>query len=106
MSKPRIKLPDTIKIGDTIEIKALIGHPMETGQRREQNGQLVARNIIKEFRATFNEQPVFWAELQPGISANPYIAFSMKITGPGELALTWTDDQDAVTTDRQKLVLS
>jgi sulfur-oxidizing protein SoxZ len=106
MSKPRIKLPDTIRIGDTIEIKAMIAHPMETGQRREPDGRLVARNIIKEFRATFNEQPVFSAEFQPGISANPYIAFSMKVTGPGDLQLAWIDDHNAVTTDRQKLVLS
>ena len=106
MTKPRIKLPDIIRIGDVIGIKALITHPMETGQRRDATGQLVARNIIKTFAATFNGQAVFSADLQAGISANPFLAFSMKVVGPGELELTWTDDHDAVMTERQKLTLS
>jgi sulfur-oxidizing protein SoxZ len=106
MTKPRVKLPDIIKIGDIIEIKALISHPMETGQRRDAGGQLVPRNIIKSFAARFNDQPVFAADLQPGISANPFIAFSMKVVGPGDLELSWTDDSDTVVTERQKLALS
>jgi sulfur-oxidizing protein SoxZ len=106
MTKPRIKLPDTIKTGDIIEVKALISHPMETGQRRETDGQLVPRNIIKSFTATFNGQPVFSAELQPGISANPFLGFFLKVTGPGDLVLTWTDDANAVTTDVQKITPS
>jgi sulfur-oxidizing protein SoxZ len=103
MTKPRVKLPDTCKIGDIIEIKALISHPMETGQRRDAAGELVPRNIIKTFQATFNGQPVFAADLQPGISANPFIAFHMKVIGPGDLELTWTDDDETVLTERQRL---
>jgi sulfur-oxidizing protein SoxZ len=106
MTKPRIKLPDVIRIGDIVEIKALISHAMETGQRRDAAGQLVARNIIKAFKATFNGQPVFSAELQPGISANPFIAFTMKVTGPGALELAWIDDSDAVFAERQTLSVS
>jgi sulfur-oxidizing protein SoxZ len=106
MTKPRVKLPDTIKIGDIIEIKALITHPMETGQRRDVNGQLVPRNIIKSLQASFNGQQFFTAELQPGVSANPFIAFHMKVIGPGDLEVVWSDDNETVLTERQKLTLS
>jgi sulfur-oxidizing protein SoxZ len=106
MTKPRVKLPDVIKIGDIIEIKALITHPMETGQRRNAAGELVPRSIIKSFHASFNGQPFFTAELLPGISANPFIAFNMKVVGPGELELAWTDDNETVLTERQTLTLS
>jgi sulfur-oxidizing protein SoxZ len=106
MTRPRVKLPDNIKIGDIIEIKALISHVMETGQRRTAEGQLVPRNIIKSFRSTFNGQLVFSADLQPGVSANPYIAFTMKVVSPGDLELVWTDDTEAIITERQKLVIS
>ena len=92
MNKPRIRLPDVIKVGDIIEIKSLVGHVMETGQRRDVDGKIVPRNIINAFAATFNGRTVFEAELQPGISANPYIAFTMKVSGPGELVFTWADD--------------
>jgi sulfur-oxidizing protein SoxZ len=106
MTKPRIKLPDAIKIGDIIEIKALISHEMETGQRRDAQGQLVPRHIIKSFAAAFNGQRVFSADLQPGLSANPYIAFTLKVTGPGDLDFSWTDDHDAVVTERHVLRLT
>jgi sulfur-oxidizing protein SoxZ len=103
MTKPRVKLPDIIKVDDIIEIKALIAHPMETGQRLDDRGQLVPRHIIKRFTAAFNGQPVFAADLQPGLSANPFIAFTLKVTGRGDLELVWTDDNDVEVTERQTL---
>jgi sulfur-oxidizing protein SoxZ len=105
MSKPRIKLPDTIRIGDVIEIKTVISHNMETGQRRDSDGRAVSRNIISRFKASFNDINVFTAELQPGISANPFIAFHLKVTGPGDIAFEWTDDSGATITERQTLVI-
>ena len=84
-TKPRIKVPDSAKAGDVIEVKTLISHVMETGQRKDRDGKPIPRNIINTFAATFNGKQVFKADLQPGISANPYIAFHMKVPGPGEL---------------------
>lgn len=91
--KPRIKLPETAKVGEVIEIKALISHVMETGQRKDKDGNTVPRNVINTFTATFAGQQVFRAELSSGISANPFIAFFMKVPGPGELELVWLDDK-------------
>jgi sulfur-oxidizing protein SoxZ len=106
MTKPRIKLPDIVRLGEIIEIKALISHQMETGQRRDAEGQLVHRHIVKAFAVAFNGQPVFSSELQPGLSANPFIAFTLKVPGPGDLEFTWTDDLDVVVTERQTLKLT
>ena len=92
MNKPRIRLPDPVKVGDVIEIKTLIAHVMETGQRRDADGKIVPRNIINSFRATFNGRMVFEADFQPGISANPFLSFFLKVSGPGELEFTWIDD--------------
>ena len=39
MTKPRIKLPESAKVGEVIEIKTLISHVMETGQRRGTDGK-------------------------------------------------------------------
>src|SRR5690606_40602609 len=68
-------LPSTAKVGEVIEIKTLISHVMETGQRKDQAGNTIPRNIINTFIATFNGKEVFKVDLQPGISANPYMAF-------------------------------
>ena len=38
-ANPRIKLPDNVKIGDVIEVKTLITHVMETGNRHDKDGK-------------------------------------------------------------------
>ena len=91
-SKPRVKVPDTAKVGDVIEIKTLISHVMETGQRKDKDGKIIPRNIINTFIAAFDGKEVFKADLNSGISANPYLAFFMKVPGAGEFEFTWLDD--------------
>ena len=36
MEKPRVKVPDTVKRGEPFEVKALVSHPMESGQRKDE----------------------------------------------------------------------
>ena len=85
MAKARIKLPDSAKVGDVIEVKTLISHVMETGQRKDAEGKTIPRSIINSFKATFAGTDVFTAELHPGMSANPYLSFFMKVPGPGRV---------------------
>lgn len=105
-TKPRIKLPETIKAGDVIEVRTLISHIMETGNRKDKNGYPIPRNIIHTFVANFAGKEVFRAELNSGISANPFIAFNLRVDGPGDLELTWTDDSGARTVERLPLAVS
>jgi sulfur-oxidizing protein SoxZ len=102
-AKPRIKLPDGAKVGDVIEIKTLVQHAMETGQRKDQEGRTIPRNIINSFEARFAGKTVFTAKLHPGISANPYITFFMKVPGPGEFEFVWVDDAGAKISEKAKL---
>jgi sulfur-oxidizing protein SoxZ len=90
---PRIKLPDSIKAGDVIEVKTLVRHVMETGNRHDNNGKHIPRDIINTFIARFNGNDVFRAEFGPGISANPYLAFQLRVPGPGTIEITWIDDE-------------
>ena len=96
MSPPRIKLPERCKVGDVIDIKTVATHPMESGNRRNAQGQLIARNIIKTFVARFEGREVFRVDLGSGISANPYFSFSMRVPGPGTFTFTWTADDGQV----------
>jgi sulfur-oxidizing protein SoxZ len=70
---------------------------METGNRKDANGKTIARDIIHTFTATFEGMPVFSADLGPGVAANPYIAFYLKVPGPGRMELTWFDDSGTKT---------
>src|SRR5262245_51144421 len=103
MTRPRVRLPDIAKVGDLIEIKTLISHVMETGQRKESDGKPIPRFIINRFTATFGGAEVFKAELYPGISANPYLSFHMRVPGPGEFEFTWTDDKGGTVSEKQRL---
>ncbi len=103
MPKPRVKLPETPKAGDVIEVKTLISHVMETGQRKDPDGKPIPRNIINTFTAKFAGAEVFKAELHPGISANPFLSFFMKVPGSGEFEFTWLDDAGTKTVEKLKL---
>ena len=89
---PRIRLPAEVKPGEIIEIKALISHEMETGQRKDEQGHVIPRKIIREFVASFNGKTVFRAEWHPSISANPYQAFFFRATESGMFDFIWVDD--------------
>jgi sulfur-oxidizing protein SoxZ len=103
---PRVRLPSTAKAGDVIEVKSLISHEMESGQRRDAQGQAIPRRIIKAFRATFNGKEVFRADWHPAISANPYQAFFVKVTESGEFEFTWTDDDGSTYSSKNRVTVS
>ena len=104
LEKPRIKMPEKATIGEIVEIRALVTHIMETGQRRDpKSNQFVPRLILNSFVAKFNGEEVFRMKLQPGISANPFISFFMRVAGPGEMELTWTEDGGDIAVERAKL---
>ncbi|MEQ8659625.1 MAG: thiosulfate oxidation carrier complex protein SoxZ, partial [Gammaproteobacteria bacterium] len=76
MDKPRVKVPKKVKAGEPFEVKVLISHKMESGQRvDEATGQKIPRMIINRFEARLDGELVFSATLYPAISANPYLAF-------------------------------
>ena len=90
--KPRLRVPTSAKKGEVIEIKTLITHPMETGQRKDGDGKIVPRLIVNSLVVTYDGKPVLNARLEPAVAANPYLAFFLKVDEPGTLKFTWTDD--------------
>jgi sulfur-oxidizing protein SoxZ len=104
-NKTRIKLPEKTAVGDVIEVRALINHVMETGNRKDANGQVIPRNIVNALTVTFGHVTVFKAEFGPGISSNPFVAFYMRVPGPGEFVFTWVDDAGVKTVERTPLLV-
>jgi len=87
-----INVPAMAKRGDIIAIRALVQHEMETGFRPNATGQLIPRDIIKEFVCTYNGVEVFRAEFFSAVSANPYLAFTTVATESGTITMTWAGD--------------
>ena len=105
--KPRIKLDKKdAKKGDIVEVKALVSHIMETGQRKDRDGKVIPRKILNKFTCTVNGKEVFAAEFEPAVSANPYIQFKFKAQESGAVVLTWTDDDGSTIVGEETITVS
>ena len=91
IEKPRIRLPRQARKGEIIQIKTLISHIMENGQRRDRNGNIIPRKIINKFTCEFNGKPVFSVDIEPAVAANPYMQFTARVEESGTFRFTWTD---------------
>jgi len=101
-------MADQIKIraqiqGEITDIRVLMQHPMETGQRKDERGQTLAMHFIQAFTVSLNGKPLIDGQLNTSISKNPLFAFKARGIKPGDkLAVAWTDNlgdkrQDEIT---------
>jgi len=90
---PRVRVPKSLKKGDVFEVKTLVTHLMESGQRpNKDTGGKFPREIINAFSVTYNGKEVLRAKWHPAVSANPYTAFYVVADESGPMVFTWTDD--------------
>ena len=107
MTTPRIRLSATeIAPGEIIELRTMVTHPMEPGTRRDQDDQLVPRNILNAFRAEFEGETVFACDLHPAVSANPFLQFSFAPPRSGTLRLVWTGDDGSEITAEEAITVA
>jgi sulfur-oxidizing protein SoxZ len=82
------------------EVRVLMNHEMETGQRRDAAGALVPAWHITEVTATLNGKKVMQTQWGPSVAKNPYFAFKVKGGAAGEkVVVTWVDNKGDTRTD-------
>ena len=97
----RLKYKKVINFGETVKVKTLAEHNMETGVRRDKvTGVIYPRLILQNVTAKFNGKKVFEANWFSGVSANPYLAFFIKPQSSGLIEIKWRDDYDKSTYKR------
>ena len=104
--KPRVKVPKEVSIDEIVEIKTLIRHPMHSGRMKDNNGQIIPRQIINSFSAKFNGKEVFQMDLEPSISTNPFIVFQYKVKESGKFDFEWIDDNGEIYSISKEMVVS
>ena len=93
MAKPKIRIRANLE-GDTVLVKALLTHPMETGRRQDDDGKLVPAHFIQKVFAECKGMRVFETYWGGGVSKNPFIAFKFTGAGKGDtVSLSWADNQ-------------
>jgi len=82
------------------EVKVLISHEMETGQRKDSAGAIVPAWFITELTAKHNDKVVLSSEFGASVSKNPYLAFKFKGGAKGDkIVVSWKDNKGDTRTD-------
>ena len=94
-----MRIRATVKDGK-VDVRVLMSHEMETGQRKDARGGLVPAWHIQTVTAVYAGRTVLSAQWGPSVSKNPFLNFRFAGGKPGEkLSITWTDNRGDKRTD-------
>ncbi len=83
-----------------VEVRALMAHEMESGQRKDANGRPIPAWHITEVTASLNGKVVLIAYWGPAISRNPFLRFRIAGAKAGDkVAISWVDSKGASRSD-------
>ena len=92
MAEP-MKIRATLK-GDIAELRVLMVHPMETGQRTDNDGKLVPMHFIQEVQVRVNGKVALEGQISQAVSRNPVFSFRLKgIKAGDKLEIAWLDNR-------------
>jgi sulfur-oxidizing protein SoxZ len=82
------------------EVRVLMSHPMETGQRKDASGATIPAHYIKDLEATHNGKLVLKSQFSGSVSQNPFLSFKFKGGAKGDkVAVKWMDSKGESRTD-------
>jgi sulfur-oxidizing protein SoxZ len=92
MAEP-MKIRATLR-GDFADVRVLMAHPMETGQRKDSKGNIVAIHFIRSVVVTHNGKTVLDAQWSQAVSRNPFLGLRIKGAKVGDrISITWVDNK-------------
>src|SRR6186997_1021733 len=98
MSEP-MRIRATLQ-GDVADVRILMRHPMETGQRKDAKGQIVPVHFIQSVLIAHNGKTVLDAQWSQAVARNPFLGVRVKGAKAGDkITVTWTDNQGDKRTD-------
>jgi sulfur-oxidizing protein SoxZ len=88
-----MKVRATMK-GDTAEVRVLMVHPMETGQRKDSTGAVIPLHFIQEVQVRLNGKVALEGQISQAVSRNPVFSFKLKGVKAGDkLEIAWLDNK-------------
>lgn len=86
--------------GDVVEVRILMSHAMETGQRKDSAGKVIPAHFIQNFSVEVGGKLVVQSQTGPSVSRNPVFAFKVKGAKAGDkVVVKWTDSKGETRTD-------
>src|SRR3989304_4321956 len=98
MAEP-MKIRATLQ-GDVADVRILMMHPMETGQRKDSKGETVPLHFIQSVVVTHNGMTVLDTQWSQAVSRSPFLGLRIKGAKAGDkIGVTWTDNKGDKRTD-------
>jgi len=89
-----------VATGDEVEVKILMKHIMETGQRKDAAGKVIPAHFIKTVEVKCNDKVVLSGLFGPAVSKDPFLSFKFKGAKAGDkVSVMWRDDTGDTRTD-------
>jgi len=80
--------------GDVTEIRVLMNHPMETGQRKNSSGKVIPMHFIQNITVKVNGKTVIEGQTSQAVSRNPVFSFRVKGAKAGDkVEISWLDNK-------------
>ena len=81
-------------VGDSTEVKVLMSHEMETGQRKDAQGKIIPAWFIQTVSVTHAGKAVLNAQWGPAVAKNPFLSFKFKGGAKGDkVQISWVDNR-------------
>jgi sulfur-oxidizing protein SoxZ len=98
MSEP-MRIRATLQ-GDVADVRILMRHPMETGQRKDAKGEIVPVHFIQHVHVIHNGRTVLDAQWSQAVSRDPFLGLRVKGAKAGDkITVMWTDNKGDKRTD-------
>ncbi|HKW79835.1 MAG TPA: thiosulfate oxidation carrier complex protein SoxZ [Casimicrobiaceae bacterium] len=91
-------------IGDATEVKVLMSHEMETGQRKDAQGAIIPAWFIQSVSVVHAGKTVLAAQWGPAVAKNPFLSFKFKGGSKGDkVTVSWVDNRGDRRTDEASI---
>ena len=88
-----MKMRATLGAGYT-DVRVLMSHPMETGQRKAADGNVIPLHFIQNVTVKVNGKTVVEGQISQAVSRNPVFSFRVKGGAKGDkIEVAWLDNK-------------
>jgi sulfur-oxidizing protein SoxZ len=93
MAAGPMKMRATLGSGFT-DVRVLMSHPMETGQRKGPDGKIIPVHFIQNVTLKVNGKTMVEGQVSQAVSRNPVFSFRIKGGAKGDkIEVSWLDNQ-------------
>ncbi|MFN3975650.1 MAG: thiosulfate oxidation carrier complex protein SoxZ [Aquificaceae bacterium] len=88
-----LRVPKEAKKGEIVKVQMVITHPMSPPRKDPQTGQEVPPYHLTKLDLLFNDKLVSSINMGAGVSANPFIALTLKVEESGVVKIAYEDNK-------------